>query len=204
MSSPTEDHMKAALHVLKYLKTSPGQGILLASDSAAHLYAYCDSDWGGCPNSRKSTAGYAIQLGKSLISWRSKKQKVVARSSAEAEYRAMAVACCEISWLLSLLKDLTVPPNVLQPVSLFCDNQATLHIAANPMFHERTKHIEVDCHYIRDKFVSGQVKPCYVSSKNQLANLFTKIVSVAQHHQLLSKLGVLDIFTSSLRGSVEG
>ena len=173
-------------------------------ESNSRVYAYCDLDWGHYPNSRKSTTGYAIQLGRSLISWKSKKQKVVACSSAEVEYRAMAVACCEITWSLSLLKDLTLPLKLLQPISLFCDNQAALHIAINLMFHERTKHIAVDHHYVRDKFVSGQVKPCYVSRKNQLVDLFTKIISVDQHTKLLSKLSVLDAFTPTLMGSVEG
>ena len=87
----------------------------------------------------------------------------------------MAKTCCELTWLLALLRDLAVQP--LLPVHLFCDNQTALHIVRNPVFHERTKYIDVDCHYVRDQFKAGQIQPCYLSSKNQLTDLFTKVVS---------------------------
>ena len=198
MQNPTHTHMQVALHVLRYLNHAPGQGILMARNSAASLTAYCDGDWAGCQLGRKSTSGYCILLGSSPISWKSKKQGVVARSSAEAEYRAIVVTTCEVTWLLSLLKDLGF--STLQPAILHCDNKAALHITANPVFHERTKHIEVDCHFIRDKVTAGVIKPTYISTKSQLADVFTKILSVSQHHMLLSKLGVLNLFTSQLEG----
>lgn len=192
MTSPTNIHLKAAMHVLRYLKYAPGQGILLAADSPAQLVVYCDSDWASCPMSRRSTTGYVIQLGHSPISWKSKKQKVVARSSAEAEYRAMAVTSCQITWLLALLRDLGI--HNLYPVELYCDNQATLHISANPVLHERTKHIQVDCHYVREKFKEGQLKPTYVNTRFQIADLLIKIVSTEQYQNLLANLGVYNIF----------
>ena len=189
MSAPTDAHMKEVYHLLRYLKATSEHGILLAKNSDFHIRAYCDSDWGSCPNSRKSVTGFAIMLGNSLISWKSKKQGVVARSTAEGEYRAMATTCCELTWLLALLRDLTVKPPL--PMHLFCDNQAALYIVKNLVFHEQTKHIEVDCHYVRDQFKNGQVRPCYVSSKSQLADLFTKVVSASQYVYLLGKLGVV-------------
>jgi len=141
-------------------------------------------------------------LGESLISWPSKKQSVVARSTAKAEYRAIATVTCEIIWLLSLFKDLGL--SGLAAVLLKCDNQAALYIAANPVFYKRTKHIEVDCHFIREKLQAGIILPTYVSTRAQLADIFTKVVSVAQHHFCLAKLGVLNLFSPpNLRESVE-
>jgi len=202
MQSPTQQHYHIALRVLRYLKQAPGQGLLLSSRSVSSLTAYCDSDWGKCSDSRKSVTGFCVMLGESLISWRSKKQSVVARSTAEAEYRAIATVTCEIIWLLSLFKDLGL--SGLAAVLLKCDNQAALYIAANPVFYKRTKHIEVDCHFIREKLQAGIILPTYVSTRAQLADIFTKVVSVAQHHFCLAKLGVLNLFSPpNLRGSVE-
>ena len=189
MHEPTEEHLAAAKHILRYLNGTQGLGILLSNHTNMSLTGFCDSDWGSCCDSRKSTTGFCIMLGTSPIAWKVKKQSVVARSSAEAEYRAMASTCCEIVWLLALLKDLGL--SKLTPVLLYCDNQAALHISANPVFHERTKHIEVDCHYIRDQLQAHRIQPAYVSSHEQLADIFTKPLPVSQHQYLLSKLGVV-------------
>ncbi|CAO2813647.1 unnamed protein product [Amaranthus hypochondriacus] len=188
MNQPTTSHLQAAFRVLRYLSNSPDQGILLAAKSSAHLTTYCDSDWAGCPTTRRSTSGFCLLLGDSPISWKSKKQVVVARSTAEAEYRAMALTTCEVIWVTQLLKELGLkhlPSTVLKG-----DNNAALSIAANPVLHERTKHIEVDCHFIREKIASGVISRSHVSSTDQLADVFTKVLPVHQQNVLLSKMGV--------------
>ena len=136
-------------------------------------------------------------LGNAPVSWKAKKQGTVSRSSAEAEYRSMTSTCCEVTWLRNILKDLNV--HDLAPTRLFCDNQAAIYIATNPVFHKRTKHIEIDCYVVREKV---QVKMVHVGTKDQPANLFTKPLSSLQFETLLNKLGVINIY-SNLRGSIK-
>lgn len=179
--------MQSAKRLLRYINGSVTQGILLTSSTAAHLTAYCDSDWAGCISSRKSTSGYCIFLGESPISWKTKKQTVVARSSAEAEYRAMALTACEVTWLSTLLKDLGVKQ--LSPAILKCDNQAAIAIAANPVMHERTKHFDIDCHYVRDLVKTCSLITEHVSSSDQVDDILTKILPVKLHQSHVHKLG---------------
>ncbi|GJU85619.1 uncharacterized mitochondrial protein-like protein [Tanacetum coccineum] len=120
-----------------------------------------------CPITRRYVSGYAIFLGTSLISWQSNKQTVVSRSSTEAEYRALADSTCEISWLKCLLHDLHV--EIPTPTLMMCDNASTIALANNPIHHARTKHIEIDCHFVRDKIKQGQIQPCFISTKSQIA-----------------------------------
>ncbi|XP_024190621.1 uncharacterized mitochondrial protein AtMg00810-like [Rosa chinensis] len=201
MDKPKKPHLEAAHKVLRYIKQAPEQGILLPSTGSLELRAYCDADWARCKDTRRSVPRYCILFGNAPISWKTKKQSTVARSSAEAEYRSMATTCCEVTWLRNILKDLNV--NHTQLVRLFCDNQAAIHIASNPVFHECTKHIEINCHVVLEKVQRGIVKTAYVRTKEQPADLFTKPLSSIQFEALLRKLSVINIH-SNLRGSIEG
>ncbi|KAL6180223.1 hypothetical protein ACLB2K_046890 [Fragaria x ananassa] len=201
MDKPRQTHLDAAHQVLRYVKHTPGQGIFLPAKGKLELTAYCDADWARCRDIRRSLTGYCVMLRAAPISWRTKKQTTVSRSSAEAEYRSMTTTCCEVTWLRNILRDLNAPQ--LSPTQFFCNNQAAIYIATNPVFHERTKHIEIDCHIVREKMHAGVIKDAHIGTKEQIANLFTKPLSTAQFDILLSKLGVINIH-SNLRGSIKG
>lgn len=190
MQNPTTVHYQSAIRVLRYLSHTKEQGILLASQSHAKLAAYyCDSDWAGCLTTRRSTTDFCLLLGKSPLSWKSKRQSTVARSTAEAEYRALPFTRCEVLWIKQLLmKDLGMKQT--EAIVINCDNQAALAIAVNRVYHERMKHVVIDHHFVREHVKNGEINPTYVRSQQQLADVFTKILPVAHHEHLLDKLGV--------------
>ncbi|XP_015163690.1 uncharacterized mitochondrial protein AtMg00810-like [Solanum tuberosum] len=144
LHKPKHSHMEAALRVVRYIKGALGLGLLMPAESSSTLEALCDSDWAGCLQTRKSVTGYLVKFGGALISWKSKKQDTISRSSAEAEFRSMASVVAELTWLTGLFKELGISNH--QPMHLQCDNKAAIQIAHNPIFHEKTKHIDIDCH----------------------------------------------------------
>lgn len=198
MHQPKLPHLHALTHVSRYIACTHGQGILLKPSDTLTLQAYSDSDWGSCPNTRRSVTGYVLLLGNSPVSWKSKKQGTISKSSSEAEYRAMAATTSEITWLVRLLTNLQVTD--LKHVTLNCDNQSAIHIGKNLVFHERTKHIELDCHFTREKVLEGLLELTYTPITQQLADVFTKALSSPQHNYLLSKLGMFSLPPASLRG----
>lgn len=135
---------------------------------------------------RKSTSGYFVLLGSNLLSWSSKKQSVVSRSSSEAEYRSLADASMEIIWIKSLLKEIgyTLP----QAPVIWCDNKRAAAMASNPVLHARTKHIEIDVHFVRDKVLKKELDVHHFSSGNQVADVLTKPVSISRYQLLIHKL----------------
>nr|XP_016440214.1 PREDICTED: uncharacterized mitochondrial protein AtMg00810-like [Nicotiana tabacum] len=188
MHVPTSAHFSTGFHVLHYVKGTLGQGLFMAADPDFTLQAYCDSDWASCPTSRRSVSGYLVLFSGSLLTWKSKKQHTVALSSAEAEYRSMRRVVAELAWLTRLLHELFVVSVV--PVPLHCDNQSAIYIAKIPVFHERTKHINLDCHFVHEKLHDGLISLSFVPSKLQLADMLTKPLFGVTHQFILSKLGV--------------
>ncbi|KAK9059132.1 hypothetical protein SSX86_021751 [Deinandra increscens subsp. villosa] len=188
MKEPHVSHWEAALHTLHYVKGTHSEGLLFNKDPSLLLEAFCDSDWAACPNTRRSVTGYFVLLGGSPLSWKSKKQPTVSLSSAEAEYRSMRRVTAELAWLTRLLQELSVP--ITAPVSLKCDSQAAIYSAKNPVYHERTKYIELDCHFVREKLHDGLIDLSHIATSLQPADLFTKSLPGHKHQQLLSKLGV--------------
>lgn len=153
MHSPKERHLEAVLRIPRYLKKTPGRGLFFQKGDYKVVEIYIDADWAGSSVDRRSTSGYCTYVWGNLVTWRSKKQTMVARSSAEAELRALAHGMCEGIWLGRLLEELKISSN--SPMRLYCDNKAAVSIAHNPVHHDRTKHVEVDRHFIREKIDNG-------------------------------------------------
>nr|XP_016438494.1 PREDICTED: uncharacterized mitochondrial protein AtMg00810-like [Nicotiana tabacum] len=195
MHAPKTSHYEDTLHIVKYIKKQPGLGLLMSSRGEEKVEALCDSDWASCPMSEKSITGVCVKLGTSLISWKAKKQSTISRSSAEAEYRSMAHTIAELTWLM---KELGV--SVKLPMDLYCDNKASLQIAANPIYHERIKHIDIDCHFIREKIQERLIRTAHIATQEQPADILTKALGHRQHAVLVSKLGMKNIFHSQLEG----
>jgi len=190
MHDPREPHLAMIKRILRYVKGTLSTGLHIGTGPVDRLKAYSDADWAGCPDSRRSTSGYCIFLGDNLVSWSSKRQTTVSRSSAEAEYRAVAHAVAESCWLRQLLQELHAP--LSSATIVYCDNVSAVYMTANPIHHCRTKHIEIDIHFIRDKVSLGQVRVLHVPSSHQFADIMMKGLPVQLFTDFRSSLCVRD------------
>ncbi|RVW80368.1 Retrovirus-related Pol polyprotein from transposon TNT 1-94 [Vitis vinifera] len=195
MNNPTEKHMTAVIRILRYLKMTPGKGLFFQRTTKKEIEIFSDADWAGSVTDRRSTSGYCSFVWGNLVTWRSKKQSVVARSSAEVEFRAMAQGICEGIWLNRLLEELRVP--LKHPMVLYCDNQAAISIAKNPVHHDRTKHVEIDRHFIKEKIEEGVFKVSYTPTKCQTADILTKALAQVNFEDLTEKLGMINIYNAA-------
>jgi len=176
MHDPREPHLALIKRILRYVKGSLSAGLQLGTGAADQLTAYSDADWAGCPDTRRSTSGFCVYLGDNLVSWSSKRQTTVSRSSAEAEYRAVAHVVAECCWLRQLLQELHI--HIPLATVVYCDNVSAVYMTANPVHHRRTKHIEIDIHFVREKVALGQFRVLHVPSAHQFADIMTKALPV--------------------------
>uniref|UniRef100_A0A453IDZ6 Reverse transcriptase Ty1/copia-type domain-containing protein n=1 Tax=Aegilops tauschii subsp. strangulata TaxID=200361 RepID=A0A453IDZ6_AEGTS len=174
--------------ILRYIRGTQSLGLTLTASASTDLVAYSDADWAGCPDTRRSTSGYCVYLGPSLISWSSKRQPTVSRSSAEAEYRAVANAVAECSWLRQPLQELLC--DVHKATLVYCDNVSIVYLSANPVHHRRTKHIELDIHFVCEQVALGRIRVLHVSTAQQFADVMTKGLLTSVFEEFRSSLCV--------------
>ncbi|XP_071741081.1 uncharacterized mitochondrial protein AtMg00810-like [Rutidosis leptorrhynchoides] len=169
MHDPREMHMNAIKRIIRYLQGTIDLGLHISKKSSHNLVSYTDADWAGCPNPRRSTSGYCVFLGDNLLSWSSKRQATVSRFSSKDEYRGVANVVAESCWLRNLLLELQCP--VSKATLVFCDNISAIYLSGNPVQHQRTKHIELDIHFVREKVAKGQVLVLHVPTRYQIADI---------------------------------
>ncbi|KAK6117407.1 hypothetical protein DH2020_048863 [Rehmannia glutinosa] len=186
LKNPTINQWIAVKHLLRYLKGTQHLGIEFKPSQRPLIEGYSDADWASNLDDRKSTGGHCIFFGGNLLTWTSKKQHVVSRSSAESEYRSLADTAADIVWLHSLFQELGI--HFESPSVIWCDNVSAAALASNPVFHARTKHIEIDVHFIRDKVLNKELDVRFVPIDKQVANIFTKPLSASQFQILRDTL----------------
>ena len=197
MHCPSAMHWSAVKRLLRYLKGTSSHGILIRNQPSAQLHAFSDSDWAGNYDDRTSASAYVVFLGFTPISWSSKKQKTVARSSTEAEYRVLASTAAELNWVTNLLHELGLPFSTAP--TIFCDNIGATYLSKNPVFHSRMKHIAIDFHFVRDQVLLNRLRVSHVHTSDQLADSLTKALNRKSFLSHRSKIGVHD-GSSILRG----
>ena len=198
LHSPTSLHWTAVKRILRYVQGTASTGLKICKSPSTTVSAFSDADWAGCPDDRCSTGGFAVFFGSNLISWNAKKQATVSRSSTEAEYKSLANATAEVMWMETLLDELEVKRS--HTSYLWCDNLGATYLSANPVFHARTKHIEIDFHFVRERVARKLLEVRFIPTGDQVADGFTKPLQVRQLQDFKNNLN-LDTFRS--RGDVK-
>ena len=188
-ANPTECHLMAVKRIFRYLVHTPNFGLWYPKGSSFEVIGYSDSDYGGCKVNRKSTSGTCQFIGRSLVSWSSKKQNSVSLSTAEAEYVAAGACCAQLLWMKQTLKDFGCE---LTKIPLLCDNESAIKMANNPINHARTKHIDIRHHFLRDHEAKGDIALHHVRTEKQLADIFTKPLDESRFCALRSELNIID------------
>ena len=188
LHAPTTNHWTAAKRIVRYVKATVNVGISFNKSSSTLVSAFSDSDWAGDIDDRRSTGGFAIFFGPNLISWCAKKQATVSRSSTEAEYKALANATAEIIWVQSMLKELGIRQS--QAPRIWCANLGATYLAANPVFHARTKHIEIDFHFVRERVANKRLEIRFVHSRDQVADGFAKALPTRNFEEFKRNLNL--------------
>ncbi|GJV79297.1 ribonuclease H-like domain-containing protein [Tanacetum coccineum] len=188
MHDPRDPHFTALKRILCYVRSTLDYGLQLHVSSTTQLSAHTDADWAGCLVTRRSTSGYCVFLSDNLLSWSVKRQVTLSRSSAEAEYRGVANVVAETAWIYNLICELHTP--LFTATLVYCDNVSAVYMSANPVQHQRKKHIEIDIHFVHDFVASGQVRVLHVPSRFQYADIFTKGLPTALFFEFCSSLNV--------------
>lgn len=188
VQAPRKPHLDAVRMVLRYIKSTPGYGVKFKREAKIELVGYCDADYARDITTRRSTTGYVFMIGSSAVAWCSKRQPTVSLSTTEAEYRAAKMAAQECVWLLQLLKELNQQES--GKVTMFGDNISSISLAENPVFHARTKHIEVHYRFIREKVLRGEIDFKYINTLEQVADMFTKSLPRAKMVKFCEALGM--------------
>ena len=191
LHAPTDVHLTAAKRIVRYVKHTLNIGLNFSKSSSTLVSAFSDSDWAGCLDDRRSTGGFAVFFGPNLISWCARKQATVSRSSTKAEYKALANATAEIIWIQSMLKELGVKSK--QAPCLWCDNLGATYLSANPVFHARTKHIEIDFHFVRERVARKQLDIRFIHSRDQVADGFTKALPIRSFEEFKHNLNLIKL-----------